>query len=244
MPQPLGYPAAMVHRAVFFDFGGTLFSYGALRDSFDRFLEETARRHGIEASPPELRRAYRTTMARAFADFVSRPFYLHRELFAAAHRGFLRELGGAPGPDAGDLFYAGQSALGLARVQVRADARETLEALHARGLHLSIVSNIDDDQFHPLFERLALAELFDAVTTSEEARSCKPDPGIFRLALAKAGDPRPEEVVFVGDSPEHDVAGAAPLGMRTVLIGKAARAEGPKPDHVIASLRELLGIVG
>jgi HAD superfamily hydrolase (TIGR01509 family) len=233
----------MAHRAVFFDFGGTLFSYGALRDAFDGFLAETARRHGIEAPAAELRRAYRTTMARAFAEFVSRPFYLHRELFAAAHREFLRELGGAPGPDAGDLFYAGQSELGLARVQVRADARETLEALRARGLHLGIVSNIDDDQFHPLFERLALGDLFDAVTTSEEARSCKPDPGIFRLALAKAGHPRTEEVVFVGDSPVHDVAGAAPLGMRTVLIGNAARAESPRPDHVIANLRELLGIV-
>jgi HAD superfamily hydrolase (TIGR01509 family) len=233
----------MAHRAVFFDFGGTLFSYGALRDAFDGFLAETARRHGIEASPAELRRAYRTTMARAFAEFVARPFYLHRELFASAHRGFLVELGGRPGPDAGDSFYTGQSALGLARVEVRADARETLEALRVRGLHLSIVSNIDDDQFRPLFERLALADLFDAVTTSEEARSCKPDPGIFRLALAKAGNPRPEEVVFVGDSPVHDVAGAATLGMRTVLIGSAERGEGPKPDHVIASLRELIGIV-
>jgi 2-haloalkanoic acid dehalogenase type II len=230
-------------RAVFFDFGGTLFSYGALRDAFDRFLAETARRHGLEAPADALRRAYRTAMARTFAQYATRPFYLHRELFAAAHRDFLGELGGAPGPDAGDLFYAGQSELGLARVEVRADARETLAALRARGLHLSIVSNIDDDQFHPLFERLGLADLFDAVTTSEEARSCKPDPGIFRLALAKAGDPPPEAVVFVGDSPIHDVAGAATLGMRTVLIGSAARAEGPRPDHVIASLRELLGIV-
>lgn len=233
----------MAQRAVFFDFGGTLFSYGALRDHFDRFLAETARRHGIAAARDELRRVYRTTMARTFAEFVSRPFYLHRELFAAAHQRFLRELGGSAGPDSGDLFYAGQSALGLARVEVRPDARETLEALRGRGLHLAIVSNIDDDQFEPLFERLALARYFDAVTTSEEARSCKPDPGIFRLALAKAGDPRPEEVVFVGDSPEHDVAGAARLGMRTVLLGAAARAETSTPDHVIASLRELLEIV-
>jgi putative hydrolase of the HAD superfamily len=228
---------------VFFDFGGTLFSYGALRDPFDRFLEETAQRHGITASRDELRRAYRTTMARAFAEYRPRPFYLHRELFAAAHRGFLSELGAAPAPDAGDLFYTGQSALGLARVEVRPDARETLEELRARGLHLSVVSNIDDDQFGPLFERLALRPLFDAVTTSEEARSCKPDPGIFRLALAKAGNPPPREVVFVGDSPEYDVAGAARLGMRTVLLGRVTPAD-PAPDHVIANLRELLAILG
>jgi 2-haloalkanoic acid dehalogenase type II len=227
---------------VFFDFGGTLFSYGALREHFDHFLAETARRHGVAATPDELRRAYRTTMARAFAEYLARPFYLHRELFAAAHRGFLRELGAEPAPDVGDFFYAGQSALGLARVEVRPDARETLESLRARGLRLSIVSNIDDDQFAPLFERLALGPFFDAVTTSEEARSCKPDPGIFRLALAKAGNPPPGEVVFVGDSHEHDVAGAARLGMRTVLIGRPTPVD-PAPDHVIANLRELLEIV-
>ena len=39
------------------------------------------------------------------------------------------------------------------------------------------------------------------------------------------------------------LADAATLGMRTVLIG-SPRPEGPRPDHVIASLRELLGIVG
>ncbi len=105
------------------------------------------------------------------------------------------------------------------------------------------MSNIDDDQFEPLFEQLGLRPLFDCTTTSEEARSCKPDPEIFRLALRKAGNPRPEEVVFVGDSAPHDVAGAAALGMTTVLLGRAAPPDGPAPDHVIRQLGELLEIV-
>ena len=49
------------------------------------------------------------------------------------------------------------------------------------------MSNIDDDQFDPLWEQMALGHLFHATTTSEEARSCKPHPGIYRLALEKAG---------------------------------------------------------
>ncbi|MEN8181555.1 MAG: HAD family hydrolase [Myxococcota bacterium] len=233
----------MTHRAVFFDFGGTLFAYGAIREHFDTLLEDLARRHGVEADRDELRRVYRTTMAGSFAEFQSRPFYLHRDLFAHAHRSFLEDLGVEGAEDAGDLFYSAQSELGMARVTLRPDARPTLEGLRERGLHLGIVSNIDDDQFGPLFSHLGLASLFDATTTSEEARSCKPDPGIFRLALAKTGEVRPEEVVFVGDSPLHDVAGAAALGMTTVLLTRSPQNIGPRPDHTIGSLGELLEIV-
>jgi putative hydrolase of the HAD superfamily len=233
----------VAHRAVFFDFGGTLFSYSAIRDQFDALLGRIAREHGLETEQDELRRVYRTTMMQTFALFRERPFYLHRDLFAHAHRGFLQELSVEPGADAGGHFYEAQSDLGMARVEVREDARETLETLRDRGLHLSIVSNIDDDQFEPLFARLELTRLFDCTTTSEEARSCKPDPGIFRMALRKAGGPRPEEVVFVGDSVPHDVAGAAALGMTTVLLGRAPDPAGPSPDHVISRLGELLTIV-
>lgn len=233
----------MPHRAVFFDFGGTLFSYGAVRDPFDALLERIARRHGLDAGREELRRAYRVAMARAFAEFQTRPFYLHRELFAHAHGELLRDLGVESPGDPGDHLYSGQTELGRTQVRLREDARATLEALRGQGLHLAIVSNIDDDQFEPLWAALELAPLFDATTTSEEARSCKPDPGIFRLALAKAGDPPPEEVVFVGDSLQHDVAGAAPFGMTTVLLARTPPAGEPRPDFVIARLGELLGIM-
>jgi len=233
----------MAHRAVFFDFGGTLFSYGGLRAHFDALLGRIAREHGLETKQDELRRVYRMTMMQTFARFQERPFYLHRDLFAHAHRGFLHELGLEPGTDTGNDFYEAQSELGLARVEVREDARATLETLRDRGLHLSIVSNIDDDQFEPLFAQLELRRWFDCTTTSEEARSCKPDPGIFRMALRKAGEPRPEEVVFVGDSIPHDVAGAAALGMTTVLLGHTPDSASPAPDHVISRLGELLEIV-
>jgi FMN phosphatase YigB (HAD superfamily) len=108
------------------------------------------------------------------------------------------------------------------------------------------VSNIDEDQFHPLWDRLGLGPYFDAITTSEEARSCKPHPGIYHHALGKAGDLPPEEVVFVGDSLEFDVAGANSLGMTTVLIVEApSQAEGDgDPDYVIETIPELLQIVG
>jgi FMN phosphatase YigB (HAD superfamily) len=107
------------------------------------------------------------------------------------------------------------------------------------------VSNIDDDQFQPLWDRLGLDPLFDAVTTSEEARSCKPHPGIYRHALGKAGDVAPEEVIFVGDTLDYDVVGAKALGMTAVLISDLPNQveRGEEPDHVIEAMPDLLHIV-
>jgi putative hydrolase of the HAD superfamily len=233
-------------RAVFFDLGGTLFSYGELRGHIDGLLKRLLSNHGIEASEEQMRQAYREAMARQFAVFSGRPYYLHRDLFEAAHRDFLARFDAEPAPgDSVGLLYLGQVEVGLDAVQPRPRAAETLAALRERGLHLAIVSNIDDDQFHPLWQSMGLGGLFDATTTSEEARSCKPDRGIFDLALDKARGVRPENVFFVGDSPVHDIAGARALGMKTVLITDAAQDPGyePRADHVIRSLPELLAIV-
>ena len=132
---------------------------------------------------------------------------------------------------------------------LREDCLDTLRALRERGLYLSIVSNIDDDHLFPMVERSGLNEVLDHWTSSEEARSCKPDPRFFELAMQKAGHSA-DQVLFVGDSPEHDVAGAKGVGMTTALIvedggapplqtGRATTA----PDHQIRSLSELLELI-
>jgi putative hydrolase of the HAD superfamily len=234
----------MRHRAVFFDLGGTLFSYASINGHFDRVLEDMARGRGISAPLDELRRSYRVAMGTTMAAWARRPFYLHRDLFTEGHVQYLRSLGVEASADDPDVRFSERRVLGEPEVTPRPDAAETLAALRERGLHVSIVSNIDDDQLAAIWPRIGLAEHVDAVTTSEEARSCKPDERIFRLALEKAGGLPPETVLFVGDSPWHDVAGARALGMTTALIGAAPGGDTPQADHVIQDLRELLGLVG
>ena len=234
----------MPHRAVFFDFGGTLFSYAEMRPYFDRMLQQLARRYAITAPIEQIREVYRRTVARKMAEFLPRPFYFHRDLFGEAHVDLLSALGVDAEKSDGLGLYQGQSEVGLAAVQPREGVGDTLAALRRRGLHLGIVSNIDEDQFHPLWERIGLGPYFDAVTTSEEARSCKPHPGIYRHALAKAGGVAPEEVVFVGDSLDYDVVGANALGMTTVLIVDQPNQTEYRedPDYVIETMPELLQI--
>jgi HAD superfamily hydrolase (TIGR01459 family) len=46
----------------------------------------------------------------------------------------------------------------------------------------------------------------------------KPFPEIYRAALVLCGNPAPEDVVCVGDSIEHDIAGGRDCGLATALV--------------------------
>jgi HAD superfamily hydrolase (TIGR01459 family) len=63
----------------------------------------------------------------------------------------------------------------------------------------------------------AIAELYTALGGPVHWIG-KPHAGIYRAALAHAGDPPPARVLALGDSIEHDVAGAAALGIATALV--------------------------
>jgi len=152
-------------------------------------------------------------------------------------------------PDVHQRYHEIQQAALFGCLEIKPDCIETLTALKAQGLYLSIVSNIDDDMLEPLVEREQLDRYLDHWTSSEAAQSCKPDRRFFEVALEKSGL-EANQVLFVGDSPEHDIAGANNAGMRTVLItehglepplqtGKKA----VDPDHTIQTLAELIDLV-
>ena len=66
----------------------------------------------------------------------------------------------------------------------------------------------------------------------------KPGPDIYKAALALAGDPPPSSVLAVGDSLEHDVAGASAAGIDALFIGGGIHREelGVGPPGVGASV--------
>lgn len=237
------------HRAVFFDFGGTLFSYASVASSWAPLLASAAERLGVEAERSEIGRAFARASRKAYLTYAPRPYYLHKDLFVDGYRYFAEELGVTPPADFAEWMYARQRKQLIGKTKLRADCLATLKALRDRGLYLSIVSNIDDDHLAPMVEGSGLEEVLHHWTSSEEARSCKPDSGFFHLALQKAGC-RAEEVVFVGDSREHDIQGARKVGMTSVLIVEAGNelpmlSSDPEhePDHEINTLSELLDLV-
>ncbi len=94
-------------------------------------------------------------------------------------------------------------------------------------------------------EHLAIADLFQFILVSEEEGVWKPDPEIFERALAITGA-EPSEAVYVGDSPEHDIAGARAAGIRSIWINRRGRSwpGGPRPDDEILTLLELPNLLG
>jgi putative hydrolase of the HAD superfamily len=234
-------------RAVFFDFAGTLFSDRALRDVHLQQLRYVAgiAAPGADLSDADVRTAYKQGMRIAHQRVAQQPGYLHRALFGTAFTAMAEVLGGRLTPDQEREAVDRQYAATIDAARLRPDAVATLEALRAEGLFLQIVSNIDDEQLDGLIDRFGIRDRFDALTTSQEAGSCKPDPGIYAYALAKAGCAA-SEVLFVGDSVGHDIEGPAAVGMYTAWLtadGKPLRpgeTERVRPDLVIDNLIDLI----
>jgi putative hydrolase of the HAD superfamily len=127
--------------------------------------------------------------------------------------------------------------LGAVRFRPYPEVPDALARLRAAGARLAVVSNWDVS-LHDVLERTALRSLVDAVVISAELGVAKPDPAIFRAALERLGAPA-AGALHVGDSVEHDVAGARAAGLEAVLVARDG-AEAPAGVRAIASLDELL----
>jgi putative hydrolase of the HAD superfamily len=112
----------------------------------------------------------------------------------------------------------------------------TLARLGAAGARLAVVSNWDVS-LHDVLERTALRSLVDAVVISAEEGVAKPEPAIFRIALARVGADGGAGM-HVGDSLEADVAGARAAGLDAVLVVRDGE-PAPAGVRVIHSLDEL-----
>jgi len=82
-------------------------------------------------------------------------------------------------------------------------------------LKLVLLSNTDPLRFGFVQEHFPDIFFFDGYVLSYEVRALKPGPRIYEEALARAGAP-PTSCVFVDDM-EENIAGAAALGIRTIL---------------------------
>ena len=92
--------------------------------------------------------------------------------------------------------------------------------------------------------RLKLVPHFEpnAIFISDQIGISKPNPKLYLTALRTLGL-EPGEVMYVGDSPAHDVAPAKALGMISVFSSRASRYDieqtGVLPDHAVADFSEL-----
>ncbi len=124
------------------------------------------------------------------------------------------------------------------------EAPRLLTALGAR-YRLGLITNGPSWSQRPKIERFDLASYMHAIIVSEEVGVAKPDPQIFHLAL-NALAVAPDEALFVGDSPENDLRGAALAGMPAIWVNRhrtTLPADIPQPLAVVDGLRDLLAII-
>jgi putative hydrolase of the HAD superfamily len=216
-------------EVVFFDAGGTLVRP---REDVGRVYARAAARQGLAADPEAVLAAFVEVFRRKKLDGRVQDRAWWREVVD----GTFARIGRAPDPDA--LFEEVYAAFTDPASWVLADrARETLASLRARGYRTGLISNWDD-RLPGILEGLGLAPLLDPVVVSFRVGAEKPDPRIYRTALAEARVP-PHRALMVGDDDEADVAGAMAVGMRAVRLG--GDRPGPDGTLVIHRLEELLG---
>ena len=132
-------------------------------------------------------------------------------------------------------------------LQLFPDAIETLQAVRAAhpGRRIGLVTNGPADVQTAKIELLGLLPYFEFLLISGVFGFWKPDRQIFLEAL-RLGNATAASAVMIGDSPEHDMAGAEASGIRTIWMNRHASiwpAELPPPTciaHDLANVRQLL----
>jgi putative hydrolase of the HAD superfamily len=239
----------MTLTTVFFDLGGTLFDYRH-RERIAVPAQDALRRLGLDPADPAVLEARRRAGDEVERRYAAQTSFLHRHLFRDRVARTAELMGRPATAEVLDLFDREHLAALLEHLVPRMDARATLEALRQRGVGAAVVSNADDDYLGALIERHELDSLLDWWCSSEEATCCKPHAGIFHYAMAKA-QRGAAEVLFVGDSLQHDIAGAHAVGMVTAFIGDTA-SPAPlstgldatvTPDFTVQNLLDVVTIV-
>lgn len=105
------------------------------------------------------------------------------------------------------------------------------EALRAHGVRTAILSNMGDTVLDEMEREFDWFARFDVLVWSYRLQMAKPDPAIYRYALAKLGT-RPDETLFIDDK-QVNVEAAQALGMKALVF---TTAENLRADLIAASL--------
>jgi putative hydrolase of the HAD superfamily len=231
-------------RAVFFDAGETLLYP---HPSFAELFTEVLRDHGQVVDPARVQEVV-SAYSKRFTDTVvsgdGRLWSTSRDRSTAMWRGiyeaFFQELGISGDHDRlFDALYARFS--DLSSYRLHPDAMPVLDRLAATDLVLGLISNFEE-WLERLLEALEVQQYFDVTVISGVEGVEKPDPEIFRIALARAGV-EPGEAVYVGDHPFFDVEAARKVGMVPVLVDRPGRH--PTVDAIrVTSLEDLPAAIG
>ncbi len=181
-------------RCVLLDIDGTLLDSN---DAHARTWVSALRAHGFDVPYDRIRGAIGMG-----GDLILRQF---------ADLDHERGLGKRIGDERSRLFRAE-----LPRLAPFAGVRDLLARMRASGLTCVVATSAGEDEVGPLLAQAGVADLVDHTTSSGDAEVSKPAPDIVLAALSRA-QARPEEALFLGDTP-FDVEAGRRAGVDVVAV--------------------------
>ncbi len=108
----------------------------------------------------------------------------------------------------------------LSRVKPFPKVRELFQRIKADGKQIALASSANEDEVEEYKKIANIEDLVEKSTSADDAEKSKPEPDIFQAALKLLGNPAPETVLVVGDTPyDAEAATKAKLKIVGVLCG-------------------------
>ena len=220
--------------AVLFDAAETLFT---TRGSVGEIYSTIARRFGSTATPSEIQKSFTTHFPHSGPlDSTTEKQWWKNLVFRVFSDVGMMENFDQFFDEVYDLFRDSRGWM------LFPETRQILEELRDHQLKLGVISNFDS-RLYSVLKDLGIDSLFDAVTICSEVGFAKPQPQIFHVAV-RALAVTPERTLFTGDSLVDDFQAGENAGLRSYLLDRSARYAAMRSVRRIASLLEILPIVG
>ncbi len=121
-------------------------------------------------------------------------------------------------------------------IRLFSDARRCLDQLAAEHRLLGVVSNSTSEaRVRSILDRVGILDYFDRVVSSGTEGVEKPDPEIFRRAVARLGV-APAEAVYVGNLVHTDARAARAAGLYALWLNRYGFGYGEDPPEITSLL--------
>ncbi len=134
--------------------------------------------------------------------------------------------------------------------QLYPGAADLLSVLRGRGVRMAVITNSFEGDTETILRREGVVDYFDVIVDGAIARTYKPHPRPFRIAL-EGLDATPEEALVIGDEYYADMVGAHRAGLRAFWVNVRGRpldeytrkfGEQTRPLLTVSVISELLPI--
>jgi len=237
----------MQYDGIFFDSGGTIFSFGTGTESTDPDSRQVAAQ-APERAATALRWLGHAVeddqIAQCLKDLKSLPQTLGPAYTEERLMGALFERLGLP-PRADEVVYVtGVYSGPRYRSWLFPGIADVLKELQVTGIAMGLIANtgVPGWVMDRNFRGVGLLQYFPVRIYSGDEGVEKPDPRIFELAAQRAGLSG-RRLIYMGDRVDKDVAGARAAGWSSILFRSAMDSSEGAADFEIDAWNELKAIV-